>query len=190
MDRVELDNTRRQILYDTEDIGKLKVEAAKAHIEARYPSLHIHAVGKWLQDLSPSFFESIDIVLGCVDTIEGRESINQLAIAHSKVYIDGGSMGFGGQVQLIVPHVVLLLPLHSRSLLASIASPVSSPPPPLRKSLYVLSSRVPPSQSIASPTSPPSSGRRSTARSRWMRRRRSICSGCTPTRWSERRPSA
>ena len=45
MDRVELDNTRRQILYDTEDIGKLKVEAAKAHIEARYPSLHIHAVG-------------------------------------------------------------------------------------------------------------------------------------------------
>lgn len=147
MDRVELDNTRRQILYGVEDVGKLKVEAAKAHVEARFPSLHIHAIGKCIQDLSPSFFDTIDIIFGCLDNIEGRESMNQLAITHSKLYIDGGSMGFGGQVQLIVPHVFLLHPLHRRLLPVSIASPVSLPRLPLHRFPYALLSRIPPSQS-------------------------------------------
>lgn len=147
MDRVELDNTRRQILYGVEDVGKLKVEAAKARIEACFPSLHIHAIGKCFQDLSPSFLDCIDILLGCLDNIEGRESINQLAITHSKVYIDGGSMGFGGQVQLIVPHVVLLHPLHRRLLPVFIASPASLPRLPPHGFPYAPSLRVPPNQS-------------------------------------------
>ena len=185
MDCVELGNIRRQALYTQNDIGSLKVASAKAYIESHFPSVHIQAIEKSLQNIPASFFTSVDVILGCLDNIEGREYLNQIALAHSKVYIDGGSMGFGGQVQLVVPRVWIPPSLHSSKRPVSTVSRVSLLPRPPCRRLSARSFPIPQSRSTASRTPRPLCGRRATHTIRWTWTTRSMFGGSTRRRWSE-----
>lgn len=190
MDCVELGNIRRQALYTQDDIGSPKVASAKVYIESHFPSVHIQAIEKSLQSIPASFFASVDVILGCLDNIEAREYLNQIALAQSKVYIDGGSMGFGGQVQLIVPRVSVPPSLHSSKRPASTVSRVSSLPRPPCKRLSALSFPIPQGRSTASRTLRPFCGRRATQTIHWTWTTRSMFGGSTRRRWSEHGASA
>lgn len=65
-----------------------------------------------VQRMDLSQLTSYDVIFGCVDNLEARFYINSVVLQckdKTIVYIDGGSMGLGGQAQLIIPHVLLVV---------------------------------------------------------------------------------
>lgn len=105
MDLVEIGNMRRQILFSAKDIGSYKVDCVKLALLDRNPSANVHLCKESFQSVDKQKLSSVQVVFGCTDNLEAREAINQFAIAHSVVYVDGGSSGFGGQAQLILPGI-------------------------------------------------------------------------------------
>lgn len=51
------------------------------------------------------FYDSVDVVIGCVDNVRVREHIARMCMLYKKRYIDCGSDGFMGHVQSVVPYV-------------------------------------------------------------------------------------
>ena len=105
MDSVETGNIGRQILFTQGDIGLSKVEVVKKRIENRFRKATCHCIAKPFETIPHDILSNVDLFIGCVDNIETRHAINTFIMKSSKIYIDGGSTGLGGQVQLIVPFV-------------------------------------------------------------------------------------
>jgi len=77
MDEIEYSNLNRTVLFQNKDVGKKKaVIAARAHV---------------------------DIIMGCLDNMEARFLLNHVSVRFRIPYVDGGYMGFGGSVQVVVP---------------------------------------------------------------------------------------
>lgn len=117
MDTIEIGNVNRQILYLNEDIGEYKVSIVKKRLKNRWKDIDCICHCTSFETAAPLLVCNTDLIIGCVDNLETREEINRFVLKESIVYIDGGSSGFGGQVQLIVPYVdypfVILFPDHS-----------------------------------------------------------------------------
>lgn len=105
MDMVEIGNMRRQILFSARDISSYKIDCVKRAILDRNPNAQVQLFKQAFQSVDKRKLASIQVIFGCTDNLEAREAINQFALTHSIVYIDGGSSGFGGQAQLIIPGV-------------------------------------------------------------------------------------
>ena len=113
IDKVEMGNVGRQILFSNEDIGKYKVEVVKERIQSREKvqcpcssdSIQCFCHSGLFHSADMQILTQLDMIVGCVDNIETRKEINSFACLHSTIYIDGGSTGFGGQVQLVIPKV-------------------------------------------------------------------------------------
>lgn len=112
MDDVETGNLGFQPLFDSSDIGKKKAEVAmqKCYGTTNSPNHRCFLCSVQRMDLSQ--LTSYDAIFGCVDNLEARFYINSVVLQckdKAIVYIDGGSMGLGGQAQLIIPHVLLVV---------------------------------------------------------------------------------
>lgn len=110
MDEVEIGNLGSQPLFDSSDIGKKKAEVAMQKCFGTVNSPNHRCFLCSVQRMNPSQLTSYDVILGCVDNLEARFYINSVVLQCANkqiVYIDGGSMGLGGQAQLIIPHVPL-----------------------------------------------------------------------------------
>lgn len=128
MDIVEIGNLGYQLLFDQDDVGKYKAEVSLSKLFGpNYKQKHTAHISR-VQDVPRDVLLSYDLLLGCFDNMEARFYVNQLVMSNSTasttptrpIYIDGGSMGFGGQAQLIIPTVSLLYILNGRLLPAFI----------------------------------------------------------------------
>ena len=113
MDIVEIGNLGYQLLFDKNDVGKYKAEVVLFKLFGpNYKKKHVAHLCR-VQDVPHDVILSYDILFGCFDNMEARFYVNQLVMSNSTVnlkpirpiYIDGGSMGLGGQAQLIIPTV-------------------------------------------------------------------------------------
>ena len=117
LDTIELSNLNRQFLFRQKDIGRYKAEVASEFIKRKYPDVNIKASYKKIECFSDEFFRRFHIIIGGLDNIEARKYINKKV--HDLVefdedgnpdpstvipYIDGGTGGFNGQVQVIIPY--------------------------------------------------------------------------------------
>ena len=117
LDTIELSNLNRQFLFREKDIGRFKAEVAAEFIKRKYPDVDIKASCKKIQSFSDEFFRRFHIIIGGLDNIEARSHINQKI--HDLVefdedgnpdpttvipFIDGGTEGFRGQAQVIIPY--------------------------------------------------------------------------------------
>lgn len=105
MDVVEMGNLRRQLIFSPNDVGSYKVDSVSRYVLSRNPSAVVYTFSQSFQTMNEQALSSVDVIIGCTDNLEARESINRFALAHSVVYIDGGSAGLGGQAQLILPGI-------------------------------------------------------------------------------------
>ena len=157
MDIVEIGNLGYQLLFDKDDVGKYKADVTLFKLFGpNYKERHTAHLCR-VQEVPRDVLLSYDILLGCFDNLEARFYVNQLVMSNSTsnttpirpLYIDGGSMGLGGQAQLIIPTVSLLLILNCRLLPAFTVYRHSSPMHPQRCTLSVLLFRTQPFQSTA-----------------------------------------
>ena len=96
-DNVDLTNLQRQILYREETVGAVKVEAARAALNALNPDVVIVPLQKRIEDFS-ALVAQADVVLDCSDNFATRHAVNRACVKHRKPLVSGAAIRFDGQV--------------------------------------------------------------------------------------------
>ncbi len=98
-DKVDLTNLQRQILYRTESVGAVKVEAAQATLNAVNPDVAVVALHKRVQDFSQLIADA-DVVLDCSDNFATRHALNRACVRQRKPLVSGAAMRFDAQLMV------------------------------------------------------------------------------------------
>jgi molybdopterin/thiamine biosynthesis adenylyltransferase len=98
-DTVSLSNLQRQVLFDTADIGRTKVEIAERRLAALNPGVHIEAVAEALTaETAARLIAGADVVLDGTDDFGVRHAVNAACVA-SRIPLVSGALGrWSGQV--------------------------------------------------------------------------------------------
>lgn len=100
-DLVELSNLQRQVLYDVDDIGKLKAECAISHLRKRNPGIYFSAIPERVTaSNAQSIMEKYDVVIDCTDNFVSRYLINDACVIAGKPLVYGALSVFGAQVSV------------------------------------------------------------------------------------------
>ena len=100
-DTVELSNLQRQILHDTRDVGRAKVESARARLHALNP--HVDVVAYHARLTSRNALELLrdyDVVLDGTDNFQSRYLINDACVLLDKPNVYGSVIRFDGQASV------------------------------------------------------------------------------------------
>lgn len=95
-DRVERSNLPRQTLYTEADVGRLKVDAAIAHLAAIDGSVELQGVHT--AEATLVAIRDVDVVLDCTDNFEARFALNAACVAAKVPLVSGAAIRWEGQV--------------------------------------------------------------------------------------------
>ena len=98
-DKIKLSNIHRQSIYDTSDIGKLKVEIVKKKINRVNPHSKIKIIKKKITKLNVSkIIKKNDIIVDCSDNFKTKFLLNNFSLKNKKILITGAISKFDGHV--------------------------------------------------------------------------------------------
>jgi len=98
-DSVDITNLPRQILYNSDDLGKNKAETAKKKLLRFNPNIAVKALTeklKYKELKEVSLFA--DIVLDCTDNLQSRLLINKVCIKNKKSLVSGAAIRYEGHI--------------------------------------------------------------------------------------------
>ena len=100
-DDVEISNLQRQIVHHTQDIGKPKVESARAKMLAINPDINITIINEKLDDdRLNELISSVDIVLDGTDNFDSRFAINKACVRQKTPLVSAAVIRFEGQMSV------------------------------------------------------------------------------------------
>ena len=100
-DSVQLSNLQRQVLFDTQDLGMNKANAAVQHLAALNPETRLHSYAEKLTSLNVSaIIDDYDIVVDCSDNFPTRYLANDACILRDKPLVYGAILQFEGQLSV------------------------------------------------------------------------------------------
>lgn len=103
-DSVSLDNLPRQVLYNSSDIGKKKVQVAKKKLKSLNKDVTIKIYDERLtEDNAKRVTKKYDLILDCTDNFKTKFLINDMCVALKKPFISGGVTDYQGQVMTYIP---------------------------------------------------------------------------------------
>jgi adenylyltransferase/sulfurtransferase len=98
-DRVDESNLPRQILYGPDDIGVLKVEAARARLTALNPEVEVLTLTERLDGPAlEAAVGSADVVLDGSDNFATRFAVNRACVARRVPLVSGAAVRVEGQI--------------------------------------------------------------------------------------------
>ena len=98
-DKVELSNLNRQILFNTSDVGKLKVNQAKSKIKKIYKKIKIKTFNiKISKKNIDSIIKNFDIICDGTDNFNTRYLINDFCKKNKKILISAAISKFDGHL--------------------------------------------------------------------------------------------
>jgi len=98
-DVVDLSNLQRQIIHNTSDIGKIKVESARETLLALNPYIKIVPISQQLDNQAlAKHVTKVDIVLDCTDNLPTRFAINQVCVETHVPLVSGAAIRMEGQI--------------------------------------------------------------------------------------------
>lgn len=105
MDHVVRSNLNRCVLFRDGDsaIRRYKAEAVAERAMELDPEAVVRPVIGQIEELDDDEWDRHDVVLGCLDNVAARLHVNAHAYHHHRGYIDGGTAGFAGRVQVVLP---------------------------------------------------------------------------------------
>lgn len=103
-DVVELSNLNRQILHWEDDVGKLKVESARAKLREINPKIEIEVFSEKIDDSNvESLVGKADGIVDCMDNFPTRYLLNRAAIGRKIPFFHAAIHGFEARVITFVP---------------------------------------------------------------------------------------
>jgi adenylyltransferase/sulfurtransferase len=104
-DIIEISNLHRQHLYTENDLGRVKVEAAKERLEKINSGVEIEALPNSVTKYTAeSIINGYDIVVDALDSIDARYALNDACIKLNIPLIYAGALGMLGSVCTIIPN--------------------------------------------------------------------------------------
>jgi adenylyltransferase/sulfurtransferase len=98
-DIVDESNLQRQILFSTEDTGKVKVVVAKNKLEKYNPFIKITTFNERLEVSNAlSIVDQFEIIVDCTDNFSTRYLVNDACVILNKPLVSGSIYKFEGQV--------------------------------------------------------------------------------------------
>lgn len=107
-DRIEVSNLSRQFLFREENVGQPKSVAAASRMKQINSDAKVDPrqdfIGTSTEHLYTSeFWSSLDVVVNALDNMEARLYVDKQCVRHSKILVEAGTMGTGGNIDIIVP---------------------------------------------------------------------------------------
>jgi molybdopterin/thiamine biosynthesis adenylyltransferase/rhodanese-related sulfurtransferase len=100
-DDVDHSNLQRQILYNTSDVGKSKVELAKKRIVEINPNVEVRIFSERLTSKNAlSIFSPYDVIIDGSDNLPTRYLVNDACVMLNKPDVYGGIFQFEGQASV------------------------------------------------------------------------------------------
>lgn len=98
-DRVELTNLQRQILYETDDVGRAKVEVAGERLRALNPDIRVQTLATRLDDANlPDLVRSVDAVADGCDNFATRFAVNRACVAQRRPLVSAAVIRMTAQL--------------------------------------------------------------------------------------------
>jgi adenylyltransferase/sulfurtransferase len=98
-DRVDETNLPRQILFAPEDVGALKVEAAKRRLNSLNPGVEVVALAERLDGVAlDAAVGNVDVVLDGTDNFATRFAVNRACVARGVPLVSGAAVRVEGQI--------------------------------------------------------------------------------------------
>ncbi|MEO8628638.1 MAG: molybdopterin-synthase adenylyltransferase MoeB [Betaproteobacteria bacterium] len=98
-DTVDLTNLQRQIIHNSDSIGKLKVDSARDTLARINPQVRVDTIAERLAgDRLDQIVADCDIVLDATDNFATRHAINRACVRYKKPLVSGAGVRFDGQV--------------------------------------------------------------------------------------------
>lgn len=98
-DRVDETNLPRQILYAPEDVGALKVEAAKKRLTALNPDVDVVVLSERLDGAAlDAAIGGVDVVLDGTDNFAARFAVNRACVTRRVPLVSGAAVRVEGQI--------------------------------------------------------------------------------------------
>ena len=100
-DRVSLSNLHRQILYNSDDVGKLKTEAALERLNAMNPEVHYKIFSeRIIPQNAVNIVSEYDIIIDCTDNFATRYLLDDVCRILEKPLIFGAIYQYEGQIAI------------------------------------------------------------------------------------------
>jgi adenylyltransferase/sulfurtransferase len=98
-DRVDETNLPRQILYAPEDVGALKVEAARKRLTVLNPAVDVVVLAERLDGPAlEAVVGGVDVVLDGTDNFATRFAVNRACVARRVALVSGAAVRVEGQI--------------------------------------------------------------------------------------------
>ncbi len=103
-DEVDLSNLQRQILHNTGDLGRPKVDSARDKLTWLNPDTDVIAFRERLTaDNAREIMSGYDVVVDGADNFATRFILNETCVSSGIPFVHGGILGFFGQAMTVVP---------------------------------------------------------------------------------------
>ena len=100
-DQVEKSNLQRQIIHETNSIGKLKIDSAKERIKKINPNCEVLTFAERINPTNAlEIIREFDVICDCSDNFGTRYLINDACLILDKPLVFGSVQGFEGQVSV------------------------------------------------------------------------------------------
>jgi len=103
-DKLDVSNLHRQSLYSASDVGRSKIDLAAKQLHSANPFLKIE---KYPLQINANNFADVvagfDIILDCTDNFATKFLLNDVAVLHKKILIQGSIYQFEGQIRTYAP---------------------------------------------------------------------------------------
>lgn len=103
-DVIELSNLHRQTMFDEDDVGTVKVEAASKKLKKLNPDCNIEALPISVNDYTAlEVVEGCDVVIDALDSVNARYALNKACVKFGIPFVTGAAVGVSGQAFTIIP---------------------------------------------------------------------------------------
>lgn len=103
-DVIETSNLHRQTLFDDDDVGQVKVEAAARKLAKTGPSCKIEALAVSVNEYTAAEVVSgCDVVVDALDSVNARYALNRACVEAKIPFVTGAAVGVSGQAFTVVP---------------------------------------------------------------------------------------
>lgn len=103
-DVIELSNLHRQIMFDEDDVGKVKVEVAAKKLQKLNPDCKIEVLAVSVNDYTAlEVVEGCDVVIDALDSVNARYALNKACVKFGIPFVTGAAVGVSGQIFTILP---------------------------------------------------------------------------------------
>ena len=103
-DVIELSNLHRQMMFDEDDVGQVKVEVAAKKLQKLNPDCKIEPLAVSVNDYTAlEVIEGCDVVVDALDSVNARYALNKACVEFGIPFVTGAAVGTSGQVFTILP---------------------------------------------------------------------------------------